>query len=142
MGICQSTGDGLVETRLHLEKPSSVRTPVQNGRSAGSMSLVSRFAELASVRATTRIGTPLTSAASRAAISALTCCAVGTRTLPPMCPHFFRGELVLEVHARRPGLDERLGQLKTLSARRTPASPSATIGTIQSMVWSPSAQWT
>ena len=35
------------------------------------------------------VGTPMTSAASRAEIRFLTACAVGRSTLPPMWPHFF-----------------------------------------------------
>ena len=56
------------------------------------MSLVSRLAESASVRATTRVGTSATSAASRAATSVRMCWLVGTSTLPPRWPHFFSEE--------------------------------------------------
>ena len=51
------------------KKPSDVRSPVQKARSRGSMSLVSRWALSASVRAMISVGTPITSAASRAATS-------------------------------------------------------------------------
>jgi len=47
------------------------------------MSLVSSVAAWASVRAMIRVGTPQMSAASRAALSVLMCCEVGTSTLPP-----------------------------------------------------------
>ena len=43
----------------------------------------------ASVRASTKVGVPQTSAASRAAIRLRSCAAVGISTLPPMWPHFF-----------------------------------------------------
>ena len=59
------------------------------GWSFGSMSEVIRSAASASVRATIRVGTPITSAARRAAISFCTASWVGTSTLPPMWPHFF-----------------------------------------------------
>src|SRR4030095_2565196 len=43
----------------------------------------------ASVRASSTVGPPITSAARRAAISFCTASCVGTSTLPPMWPHFF-----------------------------------------------------
>ena len=59
------------------------------------------------------VGTPMQSAASRAAISLSTASRVGTSTLPPMWPHFLTdGELVLEVHAGGARLDHRLHQLE------------------------------
>ena len=70
------------------KKPSAVRSPVQKAWSRGSTSLVRRLAPSESVRATTREGTPATSAARRAATRVWMCCGVGMRTLPPMCPHF------------------------------------------------------
>ncbi|CKV70230.1 Uncharacterised protein [Mycobacterium tuberculosis] len=48
-----------------------------------------RFAASASVRASTMVGTPITSAAKRAEISFSQASCVGTSTLPPMWPHFF-----------------------------------------------------
>src|SRR5947209_627817 len=51
------------------KNPSAVRLPVRNSWSRGSISLVSRWALLASVRAIISVGTPITSAASRAATS-------------------------------------------------------------------------
>ena len=53
------------------------------------MSLVSSVALFASVRAMTSVGTPITSAASRAADSVRMNCDVGSRTFPPRWPHFF-----------------------------------------------------
>src|SRR5206468_1792082 len=61
-----STGSSPSRTRKY---PSGVRSPVQNSRSRGSTSDVSRVALSASVRATIRVGTSSTSAASRAALS-------------------------------------------------------------------------
>src|SRR5216683_1359040 len=52
---------------LMRKKPSDVRAPVQNLRSRISMSLVRSWALSASVRAITSVGTPITSAANRAA---------------------------------------------------------------------------
>src|SRR5207237_431348 len=49
--------------------PSAVRPPWRKGRSRGSASLVSKRALLASVRATTSVGTPIMSEARRAATS-------------------------------------------------------------------------
>ena len=65
------------------KKPSAVRSPVRNGLSRSSTSVVSRSAASASVRATTSVGTPHTSAASRAAFRVRMCCPVGISTLPP-----------------------------------------------------------
>ena len=48
------------------------------------MSLVINWAESASVRATSKVGTPMTSAARRAATSFCTNSRMGTSTLPPM----------------------------------------------------------
>ena len=51
--------------------------------SCSSASLISSLALSASVRATTSVGTPITSAASRAAVSVRMNWLVGTSTLPP-----------------------------------------------------------
>ena len=56
-----------------LKKPSGVRSPLTNFRSRVSMSLVSNVAASESVRASTSVGTPKTSAARRAAVSVRTC---------------------------------------------------------------------
>jgi isocitrate lyase len=60
-----------------------------NGLSRGSTSLVMSFALSASVRATSTVGTPITSEARRAATSVRMNWLVGTSTLPPRWPHFF-----------------------------------------------------
>ena len=70
------------------KKPSTVRSPVMNGRSLSSTSLVTRSAASASVRASSTVGVPITSAARRAETSLDTASRVGTSTLPPMWPHF------------------------------------------------------
>ena len=57
------------------KKPSGVRSPVRNSWSVGSTSLVRSVALSASVRATRIVGTPATSAASRAAFSVRMNCA-------------------------------------------------------------------
>ena len=71
------------------KKPSTVRSPVRNGLSLSSTSDVIRSAASASVRATSTVDVPITSAARRAADSFATASRVGTSTLPPMWPHFF-----------------------------------------------------
>ena len=55
--------------------PPAVRSPEMNGRSRSSTSVVSNCAECASVRHSSTVGTPSTSAASRAAFSVRMCCA-------------------------------------------------------------------
>ena len=72
-----------------LKKPSVVRSPVRNGLSRSSTSVVISVALRASVRAITTEGTPSTSAARRAAVRVRMCCWVGMSTFPPMWPHFF-----------------------------------------------------
>jgi len=65
--VGETAGDGRVESALDAVKPSLVRpSPVRNGASAGSMSLVIILAPLASVRAMRMVGTLQTSAARRA----------------------------------------------------------------------------
>ena len=71
------------------KKPSDVLLPVTNGASYESTSEVRRFAASASVLANNTVGTSITSAASRAETSFWTASCVGTRTLPPIWPHFF-----------------------------------------------------
>ena len=95
------------------KKPSGVRSPVRNGRSRSSTSLVSSWALLASVRATISVGTPETSAASRAAVSVRMKAEVGMSTLPPMCPHFFsEASWSSKWTAGGAGLDHALHQLE------------------------------
>jgi hypothetical protein len=60
-----------------------------NAWSRSSTSLSRSLALSASVRATSTVGTSITSAARRAATSVRMNCDVGTSTLPPMWPHFF-----------------------------------------------------
>ncbi len=69
-------------------------------------------AESASVRAMMIVGTPLTSAASRAATRLRTAHDVGSRTLPTMWPHFF--------------------SLASWSSRWTPAAPASIIAFVSS----------
>ena len=86
---------------------------MRNGRSRSSMSLVSRWADRASVRAMRTVGTSITSWASRAALSARMNCEVGTSTLPPMCPHFFSlASWSSKWTPDRAGLDHRLHDLE------------------------------
>ena len=80
------------------------------GWSAGSMSLVRRRAESASVRATMIDGTCITSAARRAATRVRTKCEVGMSTFPPRWPHFF--------------------SLESWSSKWTPAAPASIIAFI------------
>src|SRR5918998_407779 len=97
-----------------------VRSPVRNSPSAGSMSLVMRSAPSASVRATMTVGTPMTSAASRAEMRFLTACEVGRSTLPPMWPHFF--------------------SLASWSSKWTPAAPASIIPFISSKTFKAPAE--
>ncbi len=85
---------------------------MQNSWSRGSTSLVSRLAPSESVRATISVGTPATSAASRAAFSVRMCWPVGISTLPPMWPHFFSED--------------------SWSSKCTPAAPASIIERISS----------
>jgi hypothetical protein len=90
-----------------------VRSPVQKGLSFSSTSEVSRSAASASVRATTSVGTPITSAARRAATSFSTCFARRHQHLAAHVAAFLhRGQLVFEVDAGAPGVDHRLHQLE------------------------------
>ena len=90
-----------------------MRSPVRNGSSRSSTSLVSSFAPSESVRATSTVGTSSTSAASRAATSVRMNCDVGTQHLAAEVAALLLGrELVLVVHARGARLDHRLHQLE------------------------------
>jgi hypothetical protein len=73
--VGEAAGDGGLEAALDAEEAPRVRSPVRNGRSRSSTSLVSSLALSASVRATSRVGTPITSAARRAATSVRMNCA-------------------------------------------------------------------
>ena len=68
------------------------------------------------MRATSRVGTPQTSAARRAAISFCTDSWVGSSTLPPMWPHFFADE--------------------SWSSKCTPAAPASIMSFISSNAFS------
>ncbi len=112
--------------------------PVTKGWSRSSMSEVSRLAASASVRATSSVGTPHTSAARRAAASLLTASLVGTSTLPPMWPHFFAEDSwSSKCTPAAPASIMSFISSKALSTPPKPASASATIGCIQSMLSSP-----
>ena len=71
------------------KKPSGVRSPLMKGRSRSSTSEVRSCALSASVRQSSTVGTPSTSAARRAAFRVRMCWEIGTSTLPPRWPHFF-----------------------------------------------------
>ena len=114
------------------KKPSAVRSPVTNGRSRSSTSLVISVAECASVRATTRVGTPQTSAASRAALSVLMCCPVGMSTFPPRWPHFFSdASWSSQCTAAAPAAIMAFISSNALSTPPKPASASAMMGASQ-----------
>ncbi len=103
------------------KKPSSVRAPVQNGRSAGSMSLVSRLAELASVRATIEDRHPADVGGQPGRGQRPDVLGGGHQDLAAHVPALLlRGKLVLEVHTGGPGLDERLGQLEDVERSTEP----------------------
>ena len=125
---------------LERKNPSAVRSPVRNGTSRGSASLVTSDAEQASVRATSTVGTSSTSAASRAAVSVLTNCAVGTSTLPPRWPHFFSpASWSSKCTAAAPASTMAFIVSNAFSVPPNPASASATIGTIHLVPVSPPA---
>ena len=111
-----------------------------NGVSLSSMSEVSRSAASASVRATSRVGTPATSAASRAAFNLSTASRVGTSTLPPMWPHFFTAaSWSSKCTPAAPASIIAFISSNAFSTPPKPASASATIGTSQSQSSLPSA---
>ncbi len=106
------------------------------------MSDVSSAAESESVRAISTVGTPATSAASRAAINVRMNCAVGTSTLPPRWPHFFSdASWSSKWTPAAPASIIAFISSKALSAPPNPASASATIGTSQSSSSAPSLHW-
>jgi hypothetical protein len=95
---------------------------------------------LASVRATTSVGTPHTSAARRAATSFSTASRTGTSTLPPMCPHFLADESwSSKCTPAAPAEIISFISSKALRDPPNPASASATIGANQWVSWLPSA---
>ncbi len=94
-----------------------------------STSLVTRSAASASVRAITSVGTPITSAARRAATSFATASRVGTSTLPPMWPHFFTdASWSSKCTPAAPASIIDFISSNALSTPPKPASASATIG--------------
>ena len=97
--------------------------------SLSSTSLVTRSAASASVRAITSVGTPITSAASRAAISLATASRVGTSTLPPMWPHFLtEASWSSKCTPAAPASIIAFISSNAFSTPPKPASASATIG--------------
>src|SRR5581483_8475016 len=122
------------------KNPSTVRWPVRNGRSRGSASFVSSVAASASVRATSTVGTPRTSAARRAAVSVATNWPVGTRTLPPRCPHFFSdASWSSTCTPAAPASIIAFISSNAFSGPPNPASASATTGAIHEISSSPAA---
>ncbi|MNR50210.1 hypothetical protein D3C85_1696970 [compost metagenome] len=101
-----------------------------NFASLGSISLVNKFAASASVRATTIVGVPITSAAKRAAINLLIASCVGTNTFPPKWPHFL-AELNWSSKCTPAAPDSIMDFISSKAFRfpPKPASASATIGT-------------
>ena len=91
------------------------------------------------MRATSTVGTPITSAASRAATSVRTKLPVETSTLPPMWPHFFsEASWSSKWTAEAPASIIAFISSKAFRGPPKPASASATIGTNQSRVTRPS----
>ncbi len=124
---------------LMRKKPSEVRSPVMNGRSRSSTSAVSSWALCASVRHSSTVFTPSTSAARRAAFSVRTCWLIGTSTLPPRWPHFFSlASWSSKCTPAAPASIIARISSKAFSGPPNPASASATIGAIQCCEWSPS----
>ena len=102
--------------------------------SFSSTSEVTRSAASASVRASSTVGTPITSAARRAAISFCTASCVGTSTLPPMWPHFFtEASWSSKCTPAAPASIIAFISSKAFSTPPKPDSASATIGANQSM---------
>jgi len=94
----------------------------------------------ASVRAIRTVGTPQTSAASRAAFSVRTNWVVGTSTFPPRWPHFFsEASWSSKWTPAAPASIIAFISSNAFSGPPNPASASATIGTIQWVDASPSA---
>ena len=106
------------------------------------MSLVTRSAASASVRAITSVGVPITSAARRAATSFATASRVGTSTLPPMWPHFLTdASWSSKWTPAAPASIIDFISSKAFSTPPKPASASATIGAKKSMSFLPSDHW-
>ena len=76
-------------------------------------------------------GTPRVSAASLAEVNVRICWLVGTKTFPPMCPHFFSAaSWSSKWTAATPASINFLVSSNTFNAPPNPASPSAIIGII------------
>ena len=102
--------------------------------SLSSTSDVTRSAASASVRASRIVGTPMQSAASRAAISFSTASRVGTSTLPPMWPHFLTdASWSSKCTPAAPASIIAFISSNAFSTPPKPASASATIGAKKSM---------
>jgi hypothetical protein len=97
---------------LMRKKPSAVRSPVMKAWSRSSTSAVSSLALSASVRATSTVGTSITSAARRAATSERMNCWSARAPCRPCARTSSPSELVLEVHAGGARLDHGLHQLE------------------------------
>ena len=111
-----------------------MRSPVRNGLSLSSTSVVTMSAASASVLASSTVGTPITSAASRAAISFCTASCVGTSTLPPMWPHFLtEASWSSKCTPAAPASIIAFISSKAFSTPPKPDSASATIGAYQSI---------
>ena len=111
--------------------------------SLSSTSEVTRSAASASVRASRIVGTPMQSAASRAAISFSTASRVGTSTLPPMWPHFLTdASWSSKWTPAAPASIIAFMSSNAFSTPPKPASASATIGAKKSMPsFLPSMWW-
>ena len=127
---------------LTRKKPSDVRSPVRNGWSRSSTSLVMSVGREGVGAGHEERRHAATSAARRAAASVRTNWEVGTSTLPPRWPHFFSDASWSSkcTPAAPASIIDRISS-KALSGPPKPASASATIGASQSMSSSlPSAQ--
>ena len=115
---------------------------MMNRPSASSTSTGSNVADSASVRATSTVGTPRTSAANRAALSVLTNWDVGNEHLASEVSAFLLArELVLEgaMLAAPLSISDFMSS-NVFKAPPNPASASATTGAIHDVPASPSAQ--
>jgi hypothetical protein len=127
--VGQAAADRLVEAVAGLVEALDGALAGENGLSLSSTSEVSRSAASASVRASSSVGTPITSAARRAATSFSTASRVGTSTLPPMWPHFLTAaSWSSKCTPAAPASIIAFISSKAFSTPPKPASASATIG--------------
>ena len=112
-GVGESASKSPARCRFSRDRSlPSVRSPVRNGLSFSSTSDVTRRGSFASVRAISTVGTPSTSAASRAAIELLHRFLRGNEHLAAhVAALLHRRQLILEVHACRARFDHRLHEL-------------------------------